>query len=193
MIVVVIVAIGTALALPSWRTVVEKRHVVAGAERIASFVNFAQSEAIKRNEEVTVSWHSDGGHNSDWCVGVTLGEDDCDCEENTTSESDFCQIDGVARRLGQADFVDMDYDFLHTHNQLRNGSFSFDPVRGLVTNFEDELFDNANPYLFYLHNNMKTGGQRYYELQIRMNITGRIKICAEDRNRKAMIGGYPEC
>lgn len=190
MIVVVIVAIGVALAVPSWKAIIEKRHVVAGAERIASFIGFAQGEAIKRNQEVTVSWYSAGGHTSNWCIGMTLGEDDCDCRETTTTESDFCEIDGVAYRLTQRDFVDMGFEFLHTASNLKESSFSFDPVRGLVTNNEDELLSNS--YLFYLHNDLKSGGQRLYELQIRLNITGRIRICADD-DRRAMIGGYPEC
>lgn len=189
MIVVVIVAIGVALALPSWQAVVEKRHVVAGAERIASFIGFAQGEAIKRNQEVTVSWHSDGGHSENWCVGISL-DDDCDCMETRPAESDFCQIDDVPYRLIQPDFVNMDYEFLHTKSNLKDSSFTFDPVRGLVTDAEDVFFSNS--YLFYLHNDMKTGGRRFYELQISVNVTGRVKICADD-DRHSIIGGYPEC
>lgn len=190
MIVVVIVAIGVALAMPSWQAVVEKRYVVAGAERIASFIGFAQGEAIKRNQEVTVSWHSPGGHDEDWCIGITLGDDDCDCMETRPDESDFCQIDDVPYRLVQSDFVDMDYEFLHTDGQLKDSSFSFDPVRGLVTEY-DNLFDDDIDYVFLLHSKLKTGGNRY-ALQISINITGRVKICADD-DAHAMIGGYPVC
>lgn len=191
-IVILILAIGTALALPTWRNIVEKRYLVSGAEQIASFISFAQSEAIKRNEEVTVSWWASGSsHTKTWCFGATLGTNACDCKETNTAESDFCAIDGLAYTLSQPDFVDMDFDFLHFRSGLVASSFAFDPVRGVVINNEDALF--TNPYLLYLHNDLKlSNGKRLYELQISMNITGRVKICADD-DRHSIIGGYPIC
>lgn len=188
MIVVVVIAISIAIAIPSWRTSVEKRHVVAGAEQIASFISLARGEAMKRGQEVTVSWHSNGGHSENWCIGLKLGDDACDCMETTTTDSDFCEIDGAPQRLTQSDFVDMDYEFFYASDN--DSSFSFDPVRGLVTNNEANLFTNS--YMYYLQNDMKVGGKRLYELQVRINRTGRINICAND-DRQSMIGGYPEC
>jgi prepilin-type N-terminal cleavage/methylation domain-containing protein len=81
MIVLVIVAIGVALALPTWGTIVEKRRLTFAMEEVASLLNFAQTEAIKRNEEVTVSWNSQGGHNRNWCIGITLNDDPCVCTQ----------------------------------------------------------------------------------------------------------------
>ena len=53
---VVLLAIGTAIALPSFRHQVEKRQVTNGAEQLASFINLAQGAAMKSNRVVTVSW-----------------------------------------------------------------------------------------------------------------------------------------
>ncbi|MGD8681672.1 MAG: prepilin-type N-terminal cleavage/methylation domain-containing protein, partial [Lysobacterales bacterium] len=51
---VVLLAIGAALALPSYRDMVEKRQVTNAAEQIASFMNSAQGISMKRNRAVTV-------------------------------------------------------------------------------------------------------------------------------------------
>lgn len=188
MIVLVIIAISISLALPSWQTMIEKRRVVAGAEQIVSFISLARGEAIKRGQEVTVSWHSNGSHSENWCIGLKLGAVACDCMVTTTTASDFCEIDDAPRRVTQSDFVDMGYEFFHAADN--DSSFSFDPVRGLVTNNEANLFTNS--YMFYLHNDIEVGGQRLFELQVRINRTGRINICADD-DRKSIIGGYPVC
>ena len=89
MITLVIIAIGVALALPSWQTAVEKRRITAAAEEIVSFITFAQSEAVKRNQLTTLSWDSNGGHSDSWCMGMTLGTAACDCEETDTTDADF--------------------------------------------------------------------------------------------------------
>lgn len=192
MVVIVIIAISVALALPSWRQSVERRHVTSGAEQIASFVAFARGEAIKRGQEVTVSWKSDDSHSDgedDWCIGLKLGTTACDCLETTTTDPDFCEIDGATQRLNQSEFADVGFEFFHA--APNNGNFSFDPVRGLINTSVSNLF--SNEYLYYLHNDMKINGQRLYELQIRINRTGRIHICAEDDIRRSTIGGYAEC
>lgn len=189
MIVMVIVAIGVALAVPSFKTITEKRQLTTAAEEIASFLSFAQAEAIKSNEQVTVSWYTPGGHNANWCVGVIEGGTACDCRETVTTESDFCAIDGNAYRLVQADFVDVSYEFMHM--RPNTGNFAFDPVRGTITDAsESEVIDND--YLFYVHSERGSGSSRNYELQIHANITGRIFICT-DTDRRTIIGGFQEC
>jgi prepilin-type N-terminal cleavage/methylation domain-containing protein len=46
---VVLMGIGMALALPSYRDMVEKRQITNGAEQLASFINTAQGVAMKTN------------------------------------------------------------------------------------------------------------------------------------------------
>jgi type IV fimbrial biogenesis protein FimT len=194
MITVVIVAIGVAIALPSWKHMVEKREVTAAAEEIVALMNFAQSEAIKRNQETTVSWNSTGGHNKNWCIGVTLGATACDCTETNTAAGDFCDIDDVPYRLVQTSFADIDDEFLHTNSSLLSTSFSYDPIRGILTNVPAALATEiaAGDYLYYLHNDSKVDGSRWYELQIRINMVGRVSVCTDD-GRRSFIGAYPEC
>ena len=50
----------------------------------------------------------------------------------------------------------------------------------------------AKDYLFYVHSNSGSGGERLYELQLRVNLTGRVEICADD-DRVRLISGYRVC
>ena len=205
MITLVIVAIGLALAIPSWSVLVEKREVTATAEEIVSFLGYARSEAVKRNENINVSWYAKG-HSENWCIGLSAGDTICDCTVTNTAAANFCDIDDVPQRLVQSDFVDMDYDFLHTHGDFNNDkvTLSFEPIRGILdipaiqaSGFATDLFDmldgdDSNDYMFYLHSNDKHDKKRLYELQIWMNALGQASICADD-DRRSIIGGYPIC
>jgi len=111
--------------------------------------------------------------------------------ETVATESDFCSIDSVPYRLIQSDFVDINYEFMHMRPSSSN--FSFDPVRGIVTDVEDAESVDGD-WLFYIHSDSKTDGKRRYELELSMNATGRASICAEDSSlRSGIIGGYQTC
>lgn len=184
-----IVVIGITLAFPSYKQAIERRQLSAGVEEISALLSFAQSEAIKRGEEVTVSWNSPGGHSAQWCIGMTEGGLACDCRETAADEDDYCAIDEIPFRLQQTDFVDLDFEFMHMNPAV--GNFTFDPVRGIMTRISSpEVFDDD--YLFYVHSDEGTGATRDYELEIRVNITGKVKICA-DTDRRSQIGGYEQC
>jgi type IV fimbrial biogenesis protein FimT len=187
----VIVAIGVSLAVPSWRTLVEKRRLTSAAEEVVSFLTFAQSEAVKRNELVSVSWTTPGSHNPNWCIGASLPPQaaPCDCTVTDTTAGDFCSIDSIPYRLTQSDFVDMSYEFMHMNPISSN--FSFDPIRGIVVNIADAESVDGD-WLFYIHSNEGSGSARLFELQIMVNITGRSTICT-DTDRESIIGGFPEC
>ncbi|MFT5139189.1 MAG: prepilin-type N-terminal cleavage/methylation domain-containing protein [Lysobacterales bacterium] len=205
MITLVIVAIGLALAIPSWSSLVEKREVTAAAEQMVSFIEYARSEAVKRNQPTNLSWFADG-HKDTWCIGVNAGNTVCDCTQTTTTAADFCQIDGQAQRLVQTDFVDIGYKLVHTQNALDTEapSVSFDPIRGilavddlpaglnteLMTMLTSTVTDN---YMFKLHSNDQHNSKRLYEVQIWLNLLGQVSICAESSGRRGIIGGYPLC
>ncbi len=179
--------------------------MTAAAEEIVSFLGFARSEAVKRNESTNVSWFADG-HNDTWCIGLTVGDTVCDCTVTNTAAANFCQIDGMPQRLVQTDFVDVDYDFLHTHGDFNKDkvSLTFDPIRGIMDLAEIQASpfsigladmldgDDSNDYMFYLHSNNKHDSKRLYELQIWLNALGQASICTDD-DRRSIIGGYPIC
>jgi len=191
LIVMVIIAVAITFAVPAFKSILEKRQVSSAAEEIASFIGFAQSEAIKQNKYVTVSWQSTG-HGNDWCVGASLPPQTapCNCMQTDTSQLDFCSIDGAAFRVLQADFVNEDYELVHW--SPATGDFSFDPVRGIMAELSStDILNPTNPLVFF-HSDEGTGASRNYELELDINISGRVDICTDDY-RKMLVTGYTEC
>lgn len=187
MIVLVIVAIGIALAVPTFQSFRDKRRLTSAAEQVSAFLVHAQSEAIKRNKQVTVSWETPGGHSVDWCIGAVLDDDPCDC---TGDDADSpCEIDEVTYLFEQEDFVDLNYELMHM--RVNTGNFSFDPIRGTVVDVSNSVIADGD-WLFYVHSDEGSWTSREYELEILLNPTGRVKICT-DTVRERIIGGYPEC
>lgn len=173
MVSIVLLAIGTALALPSYRDMVEKRQVTNGAEQLASFINTSQGIAMKTNQVVTVSW-SRSGHD-DWCVGAVSGETACDCGESNPAAADFCQIDGQAHILDDSHTGSLEL----MHRMDGDGAYAFDPVRGL-------LVDLGDTFTAEMHS-----PSRDFRLNLLVNSTGRVLLCSEDYEHR--VPGYPEC
>ena len=56
-----VLAVITSLALPSYRTIMEKRQVTSGAEQLGAFLSSAQLESVKRNQCVAASFSKHQG------------------------------------------------------------------------------------------------------------------------------------
>lgn len=79
MITIVIIAIITAIALPSFQSILEKRRLVGAAENLFADLQYTRSEAIKQNK--TVSFQFSTGAN--WCYGIDDDGTDCDCTQGS--------------------------------------------------------------------------------------------------------------
>jgi len=167
---IVLIAIGTTLALPSFRDMVEKRQVTNGIEQIASLVNAAQGAAMKSNEEVWVSWSRTGAN--EWCIGANL-ESSCDC-----TQANACQVNGQ-------DFV---IDASHASPQILmqsiggggdDAAYAFDPIRGLMADLTDSLA---------LEMRSQSGD---FRLSLMVNTTGRVILCSPDSEHA--VPGYALC
>ena len=169
----VLVAIGLALALPSYRDMVEKRQVTNGAEQLASFINTAQGVAMKTNQVVTISYDRSG--HDDWCVGAVSGETACDCTETDTSATDYCQIATQPFILNNGHAGDREL----MHAMEGDGAYAFDPIRGLFLDLDDSL-------TLELHSN-----SRDFRLNLLVNSTGRVILCSGDSAHA--IPGYQAC
>jgi type IV fimbrial biogenesis protein FimT len=169
---VVLVAIGLALALPSYRDMVEKRQITNGAEQLASFINTAQGIAMKTNQVVTISYNR--SDENDWCVGAISGADACDCTQTDTTAEDYCQI-------ASQPFV---LDNSHTGNlelmhSMDGGGYAFDPIRGLFTDLDDGLtVELRSP-------------SEDFRLNLLVNSTGRVILCSDDDAHG--VPGYATC
>ena len=167
---IVLIAIGTALALPSYRDMVEKRQVTNGAEQLASFINSAQGAAMKTNDEIWVSWNRVGAN--DWCIGAN-SDAFCDCTQDN------------ACLIGGQEFV---LDNTHASAQVKmepivgggdDSAYAFDPVRGLMRDLNDSLAVEMRS---------QSGD---FRLSMMVNTTGRVILCSPDSGYA--VPGYALC
>jgi type IV fimbrial biogenesis protein FimT len=170
---VLLVAIGAAVALPSYRDMVEKRQLTNAAEQVASFVNTTQGVAMKTNRTVTVSYARSGG--DDWCVGAIAGETACDCTQTEPDEADYCQIGSQPFTIGAGHTAGLEL----LHNIDGDGAYAFDPIRGLFRDLDDALTME-----------MRSESDAF-RLNVLVNNTGRVTICSADASHA--IPGYGVC
>ena len=170
---VVLMGIGMALALPSYRDMVEKRQVTNGAEQLASFINTAQGVAMKTNQVVTVSYNRTD--DDDWCIGAVSGETPCDCTVTDDTAADFCQIAAQPYLLNNGHAGDRDL----VHSVTGDGAYAFDPIRGLFMDLDDSL-------------TMELRSQNDdFRLNVMVNNTGRVTLCSDSADHA--VPGYAVC
>ena len=170
---IVLLAIGAALSLPSYREMVEKRQLTHGAEQIMAFVNSTQMEAMKQNRVVTVSYSRTADDN--WCFGAVLGATACDCNETTSTETDFCAIDSAPRFINNGNTGNLDL----LKSITGDGAYSFDPIRGILTDLDDSLTLEMS------------SNNENYKLNLTVNNTGQAILCSKDSSHK--VPGYNVC
>lgn len=170
---ILLVAIGTAVALPSYHDMVGKRQVTNAAEQIASFVNTAQGVAMKTNRVVTVSYARADA--DDWCIGAVASETACLCSQADPEAADYCQIDSrpFVIDAGHAGGLEV------LHSVTGDGAYAFDPIRGLFRDLDDSL-------TMELHS--RNGD---FRLNVLVNSSGRVVICSVDEGHA--IPGYAVC
>jgi prepilin-type N-terminal cleavage/methylation domain-containing protein len=169
----VLLGIGMALAIPSYRDMVEKRQITNGAEQLASFINTAQGVSMKTNQVVTVSYSR--SDDDDWCVGAIAGTTACDCTQNNVEATDYCQIASQPFILNNGHAGNL--ELMHAMNG--DGSYAFDPIRGLFMDLDDSLtVELRSP-------------SEDFRLNMVVNSTGRVVLCSDGSEHA--IPGYETC
>ena len=194
MISVVLLAIGAALALPSYREMVEKRQVTHGAEQIMAFVNSAQMEAIKQNSVVTLSFTRNA--DDDWCVGAALEVPEmppCDCMEEDADADDFCAIDSAPRVINNENAGNT--QLVKSITGPEGLDYCFDPVRGLAHDVEDvDGVEKCNRDEIagedLLEIELSSNNQNY-QLNLTVSNTGQAVLCSKDSSHR--VPGYSVC
>ena len=170
---VVLLAIGMALAVPSYRDMVEKRQITNGAQQLASFINTAQGVAMKTNQIVSVSYSR--SDDDDWCVGAVSGTTACDCTQSNTEATDYCRIAAQPFILNNSHAGDL--ELMHAMNG--DGSYAFDPIRGLFLDLDDSLtVELRSP-------------NEDFRLNMVVNSSGRVMLCSDGSDHS--IPGYETC
>lgn len=91
MIVVVIIGVLAALAVPSYRDMIERNRLKQAAESLKSDMQFARTEAIKRSTDLRLTLTG----TTSWCYGIDDGNTACacgtagDCAIKTVNGADF--------------------------------------------------------------------------------------------------------
>lgn len=178
LIVIVIIALALVLSVPSWDRATQKRRVTGAAEQVAALVTTAQSEAIKRNQPVSLAFQRLATDN--WCIGMSLGDGGCDCMESNPAAAGYCAVEGAASRHVAADFPGVLLrSALDNAPGSGDGRVVFDPVRGILTPVGDRFalaFESqGNDFL----------------LDVRMSATGLMRVCNPDTSHK--VPGYLSC
>ncbi len=170
---IVLIGIGTTLAFPSYRDMIDKRQLTNNAERLAAFVSSVQTISSRTNQVVTVSYSRSNHEN--WCIGAVIDDTACDCTETVSTASDFCAIDSQKFVMDNGDTNDQEL----LHSITGDGAYSFDPIRGLFLDLDDSL-------TMELHSD-----NRKFKLNLVVSSTGRVILCSDDSEHA--IPGYDVC
>lgn len=165
MIVVVILGILAAFAMPSINDYMDSRRAVSAAESIYSQVVYARSEAIARSSSVVVNVID--GADGAWAVGVS---DDTDCvPTDDLGGTDPCTLSvmgtDVLKTVVGADHPEISIDANTSQTFIVDGvtinQISFDPIRGTA---------DENGTITVSINGTD-------QLDIEVGLIGRVKIC----------------
>lgn len=86
MITVVVIAILLTIGIPAFQSTLDKRRLIGAAEQLYADLQYARSEAVKRNTRVSVSFTGTGAN---WCYGMATTVA-CDC-----TAANSCQLDNI--------------------------------------------------------------------------------------------------
>jgi len=169
MIVVAILGILLAIALPSFAQMMAKKNTISAAEAVLSAISLARSEAIRsnRNSYMVV----DSG--TTWCVGVArvngTPSSPCSCQPGAATVCDllsYTVADGKNTTLAKTGF----------------DAIQFDPVRGFPLSKSATVL-TSNQLITLTHQN-----DSQMQITITLNPVGRVKSCG-----KTAMTGFPAC
>jgi prepilin-type N-terminal cleavage/methylation domain-containing protein len=188
MIVIAIIAVAVALAVPSFRDLIERKAVSGAAEAAYEEIQLARAEALKRSKAILVDFNVNG---TSWAIGVNDKMGGCNAED--TSGTGLCTVDydnvagttdPVAIRIVGTDYknITMSQDAAFTTPGALTGLCAttsgaqtcFDFVRGLA---------RTGSYQFASAN---------YTLQVEVGLLGRVHVCLPTGS-KNMVGYSYNC
>ena len=189
MMVIVIASIGIALAVPSFRDLVERKQLGGATEAASQHLKRAKSQALKRSKPILVDFYVNG---SDWAIGFTDKMAGCDAEEEDPTDTDICTVDedndlgagvDLVMRIVSGDYSNVTMSqftgfadpavFPGACVTTNNQQACFDFLRGLARTGQYD-FDSAN-----------------YKLRVQVTPLGNVNVCVPANEKK--IPGYNAC
>ena len=172
---VAVLAVLVTVGIPSFQETIDKRRLTGAAEQLQADLQYARSEAIKRNGNVFVSFTLVSG--TDWCYGMSSTTATCNCNTATS-----CQLDGVEKVVNEDGFRNISLGVA----SITGNNLNFEPRRGLVS-----VNSNATPIAtgsVTLTSNIGTTSAKV--LRIDVSRLGRVKLCSPSTGN---LSGYPTC
>ncbi len=152
MIVVAIIGILAAIAVPSYQDMLERNRLKQVVESLKSDMQFARTQAIKHSEDVIVSRTT--GAAGAWCYGLARksspSRTSCNCTETNTADADYCGIKIIS-----------DATFGKVNMVSASGNSTFIFRRGTT-----------------IGNNGVTFSTDHYAARVVFSAVGRVRICS---------------
>lgn len=187
MIVIVVAAIGIALAVPSFRDMIERKRLAGATEAAFQHLQRAKSQALKRSKPMLVDFYING---NDWAIGLTDKMGGCDAED--TAGTDVCDVDedndlaGTTRLVMRV--VSSDFRGITMSQAVGFANASVAPGGCTTTSNQQACFD-------FLRGLARTGQYDFdsanYKLRVQVTMLGHINVCIPSLQKK--MPGYNDC
>lgn len=164
MITVAVLAILLTIGIPAFQSTLDKRRLVGAAEQLYADLQYARSEAIRQNRNVTVYFTG----TSTWCYGM---DDDISSACNCSTAPGNCTVGGVQKVVPGTDFRNVTL----SNNSFSSGNVTFDPRRG-----------TASP-----QGSVSLQSSAIGTVRVIVSNPGRMRICSPTGTTN--IKDYPSC
>ena len=172
MVTIAVLGILVTVGIPSFQETIDKRRLAGAAEQLYGDLQYARSEAIKRNANVFVTFTGSG---TTWCYGMSATTATCNC---TTANS--CALDGVEKVVNQSGFRNVSMAVA----SITGNNLNFEPRRGMVKKNNNAADIGTGTVTF------TSGSTKQLQLDIRR--LGRVKICSPSGDT-VNVAGYGVC
>lgn len=163
LITIVVIAILSAIAVPSFQSMLERRRLIAATEGVYAHLQFARSEAVKFGLAASLNVSIKTG--TPWCLGISNATASCDC--NTAGACVYGPATVMERNLIGSEFSNVALTTTQANAQVDGIRGGFGGTAGTVT---------------------LTSSPSSLTTNIVFSRLGRIRICSASG-----IGGYPSC
>jgi prepilin-type N-terminal cleavage/methylation domain-containing protein len=149
MIVLSIIAVLAAMALPSFNSSLERRRLIGAAENLFADLQFARAESIKQNATIQVQFDT-----AAWCYGLDDTGADCDCADTPAN----CTINGQQKVV-----LGTEYQNVGLSMTLPDSDIIISPRQGMPVDSTNDV----GTFTFSLNGQSKA---------VSMNLVGRVKM-----------------
>lgn len=159
-----VLAIGLAIAVPSFKDMIAKNRITGVADTLVADMQLARQEAIKRGQTVNISfkWQKVEGNaqtTDSWCYGFGNGETTCHCEQTPAT--------GCVVGAGTSTFFKIvQNNFIEATPSSGFTAINFTPNRGSAI------------YLTERTMTLKAEGQKY-QVDVKVSPLGTVSVCSK--------------